>query len=79
MKKETRKHIIEARLRRAAANRLRIEHLASKELWDRYIRQRLKGKRYPNIADIPQRLVNLKRKQLLLRREILSHLKGGKK
>ena len=77
--KETRKHIIEARLRRAAANRLRNERLASKELWDRYIRQRLKGKRYPNIAEIPQRLVNLKRKQLQLHREIMGYLRTRKK
>lgn len=79
MKKETRKHILLARLKRRRFTNLRAAENSRRELRDAYIKHLLLKGPYKKPSDVPRFLIDLKRKEMLLKRRLERLLRPVKK
>ena len=73
------KHIIAARLQRRRRSNLRAAKNSRLELRDAYIKHLLLKGPYKKPSDVPRHLIELKRKEMLLKRQIARRLKPGGK
>jgi hypothetical protein len=73
------KHILAARLQGRRRSNRRAAKNARLELRDAYIKHLLLKGPYKKPSDVPRRLIELKRKEMLLKRQIERHLKPGRK